>query len=98
MPVITSVFPSPNSMKMFLHIMQLIATGRFCEYDYGVSRNMKAYNRANPPDYNLTNVRVPISIIVGENDNIAHPEVCAKVSAMIMKLRVFFQLLHFKIF
>jgi len=74
MQVITSVFPSPNSMKMFLHIMQLIATAKFTEYDYGTARNMKVYNRANPPDYNLTNIRVPISIIVGENDIIGHPE------------------------
>lgn len=78
--------------------MQLIATGRFCEYDYGVSRNMKAYNRANPPDYNLTNVRVPISIIVGENDNIAHPEVCAKLAKLKLddyEIRIFLTVAFF---
>lgn len=73
--VITKVSPSSSSVKAFLHQMQLMGTGRFCEFDYGSKKNMEIYGREHPPDYNLTNVRAPIALIVGENDLLAHKEV-----------------------
>ncbi|CAL8124021.1 unnamed protein product [Orchesella dallaii] len=71
---ITKVSPSSSSMKAFLHELQLMGTSRFCEYDYGSDENMIKYGRQHPPDYNLTNVRAPISLIVGSNDFLAHKE------------------------
>jgi len=66
-------------MKAFLHELQLMGTNRFCEYDYGSTENMVVYGREHPPDYNLTNVRAPISLIVGPNDIMAHKEVSIAV-------------------
>ncbi|ODN01621.1 Lipase 3 [Orchesella cincta] len=71
---ITKVSPSSSSMKAFLHELQLMGTNRFCEYDYGSAENMVVYGREHPPDYNLTNIRAPISLIVGRNDFMAHKE------------------------
>lgn len=72
---ITKISPSSSSMKTFFHEMQLMGSFRFCEYDNGPDRNLVVYGREDPPDYNLTNVRAPIALMVGKNDFIAHRDV-----------------------
>lgn len=62
-----------------MHLVQEINSGHFRQYDYGIARNMQVYGRPKPPDYDLTKVTVPISIIHGELDHIARLEVCANM-------------------
>ncbi|ODN01617.1 Lipase 3 [Orchesella cincta] len=71
MPRITMVAPSTFSVKSAIHGLQQVGTGGFHEYDYGISRNKLIYGRTRPPDYNLTNVRVPVALMVGEKDFLA---------------------------
>ena len=41
---------------------------RIYKYDFGKERNLKVYNTEESPDYNLTNVKVPMDILIGERD------------------------------
>jgi hypothetical protein len=51
--------------------------GSFKEYDYGFA-NLYKYGNLQPPDYNLTLISSFVSLIVGNNDWLASPEVSYK--------------------
>lgn len=58
-----------------LHYLQELGSGRFSEYDYGLEKNLQVYGRKTPPDYNLTNIIAPMSVLVGQEDLLAHRQV-----------------------
>ncbi|CAL8098424.1 unnamed protein product [Orchesella dallaii] len=76
MPLITMVAPNPSSVKKSVFALQQMGWGEFRQYDYGGTKNQEIYGCAKPPKYNLTNVRVPISIMIGRNDIISSPRDC----------------------
>lgn len=41
---------------------------RFCQYDHGKQKNLEVYGSETPPDYNLTNVVVPIAYYYAKSD------------------------------
>lgn len=43
----------------------------FGQYDYGRAMNLRHYNSTEPPTYDLKSIRVPITLIYGENDILA---------------------------
>lgn len=61
-------------MKQLFHYGQLIRNHRFCQYDYGLHRNLHIYHRAVPPDYNLKNCTAKVAIIYSEQDTIVAAE------------------------
>lgn len=62
------------SMKQLFHYVQLARSDRFCQYDYGLLRNLYIYRRRTPPSYNLKNCTVPIGIIYADSDTLAAAE------------------------
>jgi len=48
-----------------------LITDSFGQYDYGRALNLRHYNSTEPPTYNLKSIRVPITLIYGENDILA---------------------------
>ncbi|XP_069680597.1 lipase member K-like [Periplaneta americana] len=58
-------------MKQMLHYVQLYKSGRFCQYDYGKSENLKRYNSTQPPSYNISKTEVPVAIFYAEADTTA---------------------------
>lgn len=74
MSLITSVAPSPFSVRLAIHGLQAIGSGEFNEYDFGITKNREIYGRPHPPKYNLTNVQTPVSIMVGPVDFLASPK------------------------
>lgn len=58
-----------------LHFAQIIMTGKFQRYDYGIERNLAVYKSSNPPAYNLARVVAPTYFYVGEEDVIFHRKV-----------------------
>jgi len=46
-------------------------TDTFGQYDYGRVLNLRHYNSTEPPAYDLKSIRVPITLIYGENDILA---------------------------
>jgi hypothetical protein len=72
---IKSVFPSSTSLKLFVHLVQEVKSGHYRQFDYGAKKNNEVYGRPTPPDYDLSKVTVPMSIIHGNYDHIARIEV-----------------------
>uniref|UniRef100_A0A8D8RT47 Lipase 1 n=1 Tax=Cacopsylla melanoneura TaxID=428564 RepID=A0A8D8RT47_9HEMI len=71
MPVVVGYFPSGTSNNNFQHILSL-RDGNFAQFDYGTSEgNLAHYNRTSPPEYNLTRVRIPISLYYGGTDSVS---------------------------
>ncbi|XP_046748126.1 lipase 3-like isoform X2 [Diprion similis] len=71
-PVILGHVPAGASTKQFVHFGQLYNSKKFRQFDYSVSFiNKQKYNQAEPPEYNLQNVRIPIAIFYGSNDLLA---------------------------
>lgn len=69
------VFPSTSSYKLWMHLVQEINSGHYRQFDYGTEKNMQVYGKPNPPDYDLSKITIPISIMHGELDHIARIEV-----------------------
>ncbi|XP_050522631.1 lipase 3-like [Daktulosphaira vitifoliae] len=61
-------FPQPASSKYYIHLLQLLISGRFQNFDYGPVGNMKHYNSKTAPEYNLKKVTAPSIIIYSKND------------------------------
>jgi hypothetical protein len=49
--------------------------GKFRKFDYGPMKNMEHYGQSEPPDYNVKNITVPISLQYGTGDLVVSPEV-----------------------
>uniref|UniRef100_A0A8D8YPL2 Lipase n=2 Tax=Cacopsylla melanoneura TaxID=428564 RepID=A0A8D8YPL2_9HEMI len=65
--VLAAYFPSGTSNKNIVHIIS-IGNAQFRQYDYGTTGNLARYKSRTPPVYNLTNVRIPVSLYYGDND------------------------------
>lgn len=83
-PVILGHTPAGTSTKEIIHYSQLVHSGRFQMYDYGVVENLKLYRQITPPNYPLELVEAPISLWYGENDLLANVQ---DVDHLYQKLR-----------
>lgn len=66
LPVITSHIPAGTSSKLFLHFLQ--SYKGFRRYDYGGTRNKIVYSSPSPPEYDLSRIFVPVTLITSEVD------------------------------
>ena len=69
--MILSHDPAGASTKTLIHFGQEIESGKFRQFDYGREKNLLIYNATEPPDYNLTNIKVPIGLFYADNDWLA---------------------------
>ncbi|KAL1114766.1 hypothetical protein AAG570_007590 [Ranatra chinensis] len=83
-PLIADHTPAGASIKQLIHFGQLANNdGRFSQYDYGKSLNMKMYNTELPPEYDLTKITTPVMLHYADNDWLSSEE---DVSALNKKL------------
>ncbi|KAL4143880.1 hypothetical protein QTP88_006135 [Uroleucon formosanum] len=80
-PLIMGHFPAGTSANLAAHFSQFILKDTFGQYDYGRDMNLRIYNSTEPPTYNLNSIRVPITLIYGENDVLANPIDVMKLKA-----------------
>lgn len=80
MPVIAGHFPAGTSTKAALHYGQLIRSGRFRRYDYGL-RNWVKYGDWEVPEYDLRNVVAPVTLYYSNNDYFAAVEDVKRLAA-----------------
>lgn len=76
LPVILNHTPSGASTKTIVHYLQEIKSDKFCQFDYGRKKNLVVYNATEPPDYDFTNVTVPIALFYADNDLLVNDVVC----------------------
>ena len=67
----TSPFMSVQQMN---HYLQLYRSGKFRKYDYGQD-NIRIYGTLEPPDYILSNVKVPTYIYRATEDYLSSKKV-----------------------
>lgn len=65
----SNILSEGNLFLFFFHRIDSISfTGRFQQFHHGTEKNMRIYGAAEPPLYNLSNVRANIHIMHGLND------------------------------
>jgi len=63
--------PGGTSVYNLVHWQQLVLNGRFSKYDYGNAKeNFQHYGQLNAPDFNLSNIKMPVSMFFGTYDTI----------------------------
>lgn len=81
-PDLLQHFPAGVSWKQIVHYGQLIMSKRFQLYDYyDKSKNLEVYGTSTPPQYDLDNVEIPMTLYYGTSDSLLVPndaERCAK--------------------
>ncbi|XP_068617398.1 lipase member J-like [Battus philenor] len=71
--IILGHIPAGSSTLQFVHYGQLVQSGRFCRFDRGEENNLNAYGTRTSPDYDLSNVSVPIVLYYSGNDWLSDP-------------------------
>ena len=67
--------PAGTSVNTVLHFIQGVESGKFRKFDYGRKKNLMIYNSAEPPEYKLANITVPIALFYGTGDWLVDVEV-----------------------
>ena len=62
--------PSGSGWRNLVHYGQIIKAKQFQRYDYGSEGNMKEYNSATPPKYDLSAIPVKMLILSGDVDQL----------------------------
>lgn len=60
-------------MKQIMHYLQLVNCNCFRQYDYGLPKNLAEYSSFYPPNYDLRQVKFPVSVYSGTNDKMVVP-------------------------
>jgi gastric triacylglycerol lipase len=72
--VILQYEPGGTSVFNMIHWQQLVKSGKFCKYDYGMKENIKKYGAPMPPDYDLSKIKIPVNMFFGTYDSIIGDE------------------------
>ncbi|KAG5667103.1 hypothetical protein PVAND_015102 [Polypedilum vanderplanki] len=67
LPILIKYLAHAVSTKQINHYIQMYQSGKFQQYNYGM-KNKAIYGQSYPPEYELKNVKIPISIYAGKND------------------------------
>ncbi|OXU22296.1 hypothetical protein TSAR_007234 [Trichomalopsis sarcophagae] len=76
-------FPAGISAHTVDHYSQVVQSGHFKMFDYGIVKNFKIYKQKNPPLYNLSNIIAPIAIFYGNGDTLIPAENAVQLSKML---------------
>ncbi|XP_044262261.1 lipase member K-like [Tribolium madens] len=63
--------PTPTSVQVLRHFLQIAITGRIRKYDYGRLKNIEIYRLSEPRSYDLRDIRVPVYLFYGKKDLVA---------------------------
>ncbi|XP_076632128.1 lipase 3 [Colletes latitarsis] len=72
LPEIGQYDPAGASTRQFVHYAQLQNSGNFEQYNYGFLGNMRKYGSRNPPKYNIANIKMPVYLYYGSNDEMVN--------------------------
>merc|ERR1712168_1219862 len=63
--------PVGTSCKNMEHFAQAVSSGDFKKFDYGYLGNLIMYGSLHPPEYQLSNIQVPVVLFSGDVDPLA---------------------------
>lgn len=67
-PVILSHNPAGSSTQTLFHFAQGYTSGRFQKFDFGLRKNLMHYGQEEPPEYDISKIKVPITLFWADND------------------------------
>jgi len=73
LPVYLSHSPGGTSTRTMVHMGQMVNSKKFQAYDYGRKENEQHYGQKKPPQYDITQMEVPIAVYSGGRDWLADP-------------------------
>ncbi|XP_066249785.1 lipase 3-like isoform X1 [Euwallacea similis] len=92
LPLILQWIPSGLATAQLYHYGQLMISGGFRQYDHGLQKNLKIYNSTTPPEYNMSNVRVPVAYFYSTHDPFSNTKmartVFEKIPNVVLKYQV----------
>lgn len=62
--------PGGGSTKSYMHFAQSVSSGKFALYDYGSTANRNHYRQHVPPVVDLSNIKVPVAMFAGKEDDL----------------------------
>nr|XP_022912359.1 lipase 3-like [Onthophagus taurus] len=65
--------PAGAATRQSLHYAQLITSGKFRKYDFGMVQNLVQYGSIFPPDYDLSQITSPVALFYAKNDWLVSP-------------------------
>lgn len=68
---ILNLLPAGTSTKTIKHYCQLVTSGQFQMFNYGLTENLKKYGMKSPPIYRLNDVTLPVSIFSSSYDKMS---------------------------
>jgi len=73
-PLYVDYTPAGTSVRNMAHWAQMVQSGKFRMYDYGIVENLVVYGNPTPPEYPLQNLTSPkIAMFTGTKDDLADP-------------------------
>ncbi|CAH0724353.1 unnamed protein product, partial [Brenthis ino] len=75
LPIFLSNLGTGTSWKTAVHFAQeIVADGKFQQFDYGTKDNKRIYGSEKPPEYDLTKISMPLKLFWAENDLLCSEE------------------------
>lgn len=88
MPHILINTPSGVSLRQGIHYIQLTRDGGFRQFDYEDKKiNQQIYGSNTPPDYNLTQITVPVNLFYSKDDTTASFENVVQLKSMLSNIK-----------
>ena len=92
LPAHISNFLDTTSSHVIFHFAQLINTGRFAQFDYGVLANLIHYKTEISPDYPIHRIKTKhIYLFEGMNDYLGDP---TDINILVNKVPGYFNNIH----
>jgi pimeloyl-ACP methyl ester carboxylesterase len=85
--VYMSHLPAGTSVRNLLHYTQAVNSDKFMRYDFGQSENVVRYGQANPPEYSVSNLSLPVALLSGGHDTLSAPEDVQRLAPLFPNLR-----------
>ncbi|VEN54639.1 unnamed protein product [Callosobruchus maculatus] len=71
-PAFFSYYPTGVSLKVAkMYLQNLLGGGRFAKYSYGSEENKRVYGSTTSPEYNISNINLPVLLLLGKYDYVA---------------------------
>jgi len=64
--------PAGCGWRNLMHYAQIIWSGKFQRYDFGLTGNYVKYRRSTPPEYDLSKINVKMAVAHGDLDRLAN--------------------------
>ncbi|KAJ8717496.1 hypothetical protein PYW08_005895 [Mythimna loreyi] len=74
LPMVMGHLPAGTSAKVIKQYGQGVASHEFRRFDYGPYINTMVYGTVEAPRYNITDIKVPVTLYYSEEDWLAHPK------------------------